>query len=768
MTRYILALVGLIGGMTLVAQDATDVFDVTVKNETNINSAELEFSAAFFEDGILFISSREDVFKYIDRRLRDNTMGMYSAKRGSDGQLQKPVMFADRLNTKYHEGPLCFDMSGNDLYFTRSNYLKGKLKKSEDGWVKLRILKATRSGDTWGDAVDLPFNGDDFETCHPSLSPDGDRLYFSSDRPGGLGGLDIYYVDRSGGDWGEPVNLGASVNTSSDDVFPFIHADGHLFFSSQGWDGLGGLDILYTLQNEDGSWQQAQNLNAPFNSDKDDFGLILDLETKNGYFSSDRAGGQGKDDIYSFYASQGLNKLLKDRAMANAAKPRPFNVFVADNASGAELAGADIAFLDLEEMNLSNILTITDENGNLIRIQAPDPNSNELILKVEMADSEIKGVTDSEGKFGTNVSPSNYVIAVNADGYFPKQVPVEKASWPEEIMVLLEPMGDVIPFRGVVLDPRYNTPIAGAKVTIQEEGTSEAVVLYTDQNGQFNYYLPRDRDFDVTIEKDDLKASRKVSTRDMEPGSELAIAFDITDPNGRNPFASGNVITLPNIYYNFNDASIRPDAKTDLNGLATILKQFPNLKIELASHTDSRGSSAYNLKLSQRRAESALAYLKTKGVSPDRLSAKGYGESELKNQCGDGTKCSEADHQINRRTEFRILGDSPVKVQYANNEPAVIDKAGSSSSTSTPPSASGSSSDAGTFDVIAGTFKVLANAEGRLAKIKEIGYTTASMQPTGNGMNAILVGTYTSASEAASTVSTLEGQHQINAYVRRK
>ena len=191
MTRYLLAFVGLFGGMSISAQDATDIFDVTVKNETNINSEELEFSASFFEDGILFISSREDVFKYIDRRLRDNTMGIYSAKRGEDGQLQKPEMFSNRLNTKYHEGPLCFDMSGNDLYFTRSNYLRGKLKKSEDGWVKLRILKAQRNGDTWGDAVDLPFNGDEFETCHPSLSPER-RVW---------GPFDLPYIHQYVIDW---------------------------------------------------------------------------------------------------------------------------------------------------------------------------------------------------------------------------------------------------------------------------------------------------------------------------------------------------------------------------------------------------------------------------------------------------------------------------------------------------------------------------------------------------------------------------------------
>ena len=194
MNRYILAIVGLFGGISLFAQGTSDVFDVTVKNETNINTDELEFSPAFFEDGILFISSREDVFKFIDRRLRDNTMGIYQTRRNTDGQLQQAELFSNRLNTKYHEGPLCFDLSGNDLYFTRSNYLRGKVTKSADGWIKLKILRAKRDGDQWGDATDLPFNGNDFETCHPSLSADGDRLYFSSDRPGGLGGLDIYYV----------------------------------------------------------------------------------------------------------------------------------------------------------------------------------------------------------------------------------------------------------------------------------------------------------------------------------------------------------------------------------------------------------------------------------------------------------------------------------------------------------------------------------------------------------------------------------------------
>lgn len=777
MKRYISAFVLGASALSAWAQDQVPtVFDVTVKNETRINTDQLEFSPTFFEDGILFISSRENVYKFVDRRMNRNTLGIFQSSRDGEGQLVTPVFFSNRINTKYHEGPMCLDMSGSDMFFTRSNYVNGKLGKSKDGWVNLKVLKASRKGDNWDDIRDLPFNGDDFNTCHPSLSPNGDRLYFASDRPDGFGGLDIYYVEKMGDDYGDPVNLGPEINSDRDEIFPFIHADGTLFFSSNGRAGAGGLDIFYSRQLSTGSWKEAQNLGTPFNSAKDDFGFILDLETKNGYFSSDRTGGQGQDDIYSFYVPEGLNKLLADRDMAEALKPMPFKVYVADNATGNELRGAFVSFLDLVEMNLNNMLTITDEDGNLIRIRSEDPESNEMILQVDMAAMDIKGFTDQEGMFGTDLAASSYVVSVNADGYLPRQVVVDKDPALEEILILLDPLGDVVPFSGAVLDPRYNTPVAGARVTVRDKETGEVVTtLYTDRNGQFNNYLPRDRDYIVEIEKDDLKTSREVSTRDLAEGAEIAMAFDISDPKGRNPFAAGNVIQLPNIYYNYNDASIRPDAKPDLDALVTILKQFPNLQIELASHTDSRGTETYNKSLSQRRADNALRYLTGKGVARKRLKAVGYGESQLKNQCTDGVECSEEEHQLNRRTEFRIIGETDLQVTYAENQPLTVNgKTGTS--VAEPQSAGPARSagpvppteDGGAFQVVAGTFKVAANAERRLEELKALGFTGAQIMKTPAGMSAVLVGQYGSQGDAQAVVSQLETSSKIGAYVKRQ
>jgi outer membrane protein OmpA-like peptidoglycan-associated protein len=775
MKQHTLFLIVLMACMVFIAraQDKDNRFDIVIKNEVHINSSHLEFSPVFFEDGILFISSRDNVFKYVDRRLNKSTMGIFQARRDAEGILRKPEFFSNRINTKYHEGPMCFDVSGNDMYFTRNNYVGGKLRKSSEGIVNLKVLKASRSGDSWGDVRDLPINGDDFNTAHPSLTADGDRLYFASDRLGGYGGLDIYYVEKMGDDYGDPVNLGPEVNTAGDEIFPFIHSDGTLYFSSNGRDGLGGLDIFYTRQSGNGNWESAVNLGAPFNSEKDDFGLIVDLETKNGYFSSDRPGGEGLDDIYSFYVRKGLNQLLREREAALAKEPLAFRVFVADAVTGNEVAGAMVAIWDLEEMNLSDALTITDEQGNLIRIQTDDPETNELILRVDMADAENKGFTDRDGMFESAIASSPHVIAVNAAGYLPRHVVVEREGGLDEILILLEPIGDRIPFSGVVLDPRYNTPVAGAKVTITDDVTGETITLYTDRFGQYYYYLPKERDFTVTVEKDDMKSSRKVSTKGLADGAEIAIAMDIRDKSGRNIFADGSVIRLPNIYYNFNDASIRPDARSDLDALVTILKQFPDLRIELASHTDSRGSDAYNMRLSQRRADNAAKYLINKGIAQNRLKPVGYGERQLKNHCKDGVECSEAEHQLNRRTEFRVIGSPNVQIEYTDNQPQVIDKAPGAGTTPSAPRSSATTEEPavgqrGAFAVIAGTFGNRGNADRRLTELRNLGYNQAALVAANKGLNAVQVAIFSEAAEAEALVNALRKDHRIDAYVKRQ
>lgn len=758
----------------MIAQENT--FDIIIKNENSINTDQLEFSPVFFEDGILFISSRDNVFKYIDRKTNSSTMAIYSTVRGPEGNLGAPVFFSDRINTKYHEGPLCFDTEGGDMYFTRSNFIKGKLGRASDGMINLKVLKAKRTENSWGEVSDLPINSDEFNTCHPSLTASGDRLYFASDREGGYGGLDIYYAEFMGDELQDPVNLGPEINSSGDEIFPFIHADGTLYFGSNGRDGLGGLDIYYTKLTSSGNWTYAQNIGAPFNSEKDDFGLILDLETKNGYFSSDRTGGRGADDIYNFHVPQGLNNYLEDKDRVTGAN---FKVYVADVNSGEEIKGALVSFWDLEDMNLSNILSLTDEEGNLIRIHSEDPESNELILRVDMAEAEINGYTDEDGMYEAIIPGTSHVVAVNAPGYLPRHLVIDREDGLSEMLVLLEPIGDRIPFNGIVLDPRTNTPVAGAKVTITDEETGESVVLYTDKNGQYNYYLPKDRDFDVTIEKDGMKTSRSVSTRNLEDGAEIALAFDISNSASGSLFKEGTVVRIPNIYYNFNDASIRPDAKPGLNAVATILKQFPDLRIELSSHTDARGSTEYNQALSQRRAKKAAEYLKNQGIETNRLTPVGYGESQLKNQCSDGVNCSEADHQVNRRTEFKVQGSSNVEFEYVDNMPAnangnvtatapQISEPYASEETTKSLPASTSSSESGLFLVIAGTFKKSDNAERRKDELVKHGFADAQIVQTSSGMSAVKVGEFTTQTDASSLVSTLKSNHKIEAYVKRE
>ena len=289
------------------AQPSSADKKVFLTNEATINSDGLEFSPSFLEDGIVFISTKtaSKRYKITDKRLGKNIMSIFRAKREENGLLKQPEPLARELLSTVHEGPVTFDRTAENIYFTRNNIKNGKPKKAKDGIVKLKIYAAEYVGKEWKNIEELPFNDDQSSAMHPSVSVEGDALYFASDRPGGLGGLDIYVAYNRGGVWSDPENLGPTINTEGDEVFPYIHADGTLYFASSGHAGYGGLDI-FTSVNDGGTWSKVQNLSTPFNSEQDDFGFILDRDKKNGYLSSNRNGGLGGDDIYSFYIFSGI------------------------------------------------------------------------------------------------------------------------------------------------------------------------------------------------------------------------------------------------------------------------------------------------------------------------------------------------------------------------------------------------------------------------------------------------------------------------------
>jgi outer membrane protein OmpA-like peptidoglycan-associated protein len=308
---------------------------ITVTNERSINSAFQEYSPAFYGKGLVFVAANPavDKDKKEDTQIGRFTTSIFLAKRTPEGVLQRPLPFAEELTTKFYDGPMSFNATGDMVFFTRSNLKKGKPKAAKDGKVKLKIYTAVLTNGQWTNITELPFCDGEADYAHPAISADGRRLFFSSNRSGGQGGMDLYISINQNGTWGEPVNLGPKINTAKDEIFPFSHTSGALLFSSNGRSGIGGLDIFSTKQTVNG-WLVPTALPESINSTSDDFGLILNEDRTIGYFASNRASGQGDDDIYNVSIPNGLDIITtssanveddlfseKSKTASNASKP---------------------------------------------------------------------------------------------------------------------------------------------------------------------------------------------------------------------------------------------------------------------------------------------------------------------------------------------------------------------------------------------------------------------------------------------------------------
>ena len=272
--------------------------------ETNLNTEFSDFGPSFFGNAIVFSSSREDgaVSSKINKWTNQNNRDLYVAEMQDSKNFSEAKNLSDEINTKFNESTPVFTKDGKTVYFTRNNYNDGKKGKDEDKSTLLKIYKAELVEGKWDNITELPFNSDEYSCAHPSLSSDEKTMYFASNMPGGLGSSDIYKVAITNGSFGSPENLGTTINTEGRDTFPFITEDNTLYFASDGQLGLGGLDI-FESKYSDGNFQKPMNLAKPINSSMDDFGFIINKE-KIGYFSSNRDGGKGFDDIYTFSVCQ--------------------------------------------------------------------------------------------------------------------------------------------------------------------------------------------------------------------------------------------------------------------------------------------------------------------------------------------------------------------------------------------------------------------------------------------------------------------------------
>lgn len=432
----------------------------------------------------------------------------------------KPEKLKKNLESKFHESSPVMTADGATIYFTRSNNTSKNKKDNQ----KLKIYRSIKVNDKWQEAEELSINSDLFSSAHPALNPNGTRLYFSSDRPGGFGESDLYVSTiNTDGSIGEPVNLGAAINTRGKETFPFVSIQNELYFSSDGHYGLGGLDVFYVEIMNNG-FGNLMNVGKPINTNADDFAFGIDFKTRRGFISSNRSDKEGEfvyDNIYSFLETTPIIDVYKAEVEG----------VVTDVETGLPLAGAILVLNDAENKIYGRVMT--DDIGR---------------YKIETNKFDAYFVRASKDKY---------------DG-----------------------------------DEALTKPGLETQVIDFQLKTNEVALI---------------------------------------AGTDLA-----------------KVLNIPIIYFDFDKSSIREDAQVELEKLLAALNQYPNLNLEIRSHTDSRGNDAYNLGLSQRRATSTLNYLVENGIDATRLTAVGMGETDLVNDCGNGATCSEEEHQKNRRSQFIV------------------------------------------------------------------------------------------------------------------
>ncbi len=582
------------------------------------NSKFDDFSAfTFMNDKIIFTSNRTKS-TWITRRhgwTGNSYCHMFMTEKNEFGEYETPAMFIAEYAPKFNDGPFCASKDGTNIFFTRNS--TNKKDQSLDGSQKLKIMQATILNDNLQSLMVLKFNSNEYNCAHPALSADGKTLYFASDMGGGQGGMDLYYCKKdAGGAWGSPINLGEKVNTKGNELFPSITEDNILYFASNGHEGLGGLDIYETKIRDDKAGK-VYNMGKPVNSEHDDFAYNLNADGKKGFLSSNRKNGGMNDDIY--------------------------NVDVLRKVS----------------------------RGKTVNFIIKDKNTQELLPLTTIKLNTDSFMTNEKGEFQTVLEEDiNYGLLVKREKYFEIQDSISTKSSTEEEeftkTIELEVDPNLTLLAGIY-DAKTGSGIEGVKIKIKDLAISnDFELLKTEKNGEYRKPIKGKKIGDkllylVTIEKEGYVTKTLNFTYDIKKEGEIQMNELLALTIGKVEVGMdlAKMIDIKPIYFDLGKSKIRPDAAIELNKVVAIMKEYPNMIIELGAHTDCRGGAAANLKLSGARAVAAAGYIVKQGIDKSRISGKGYGESKLLNTCGCEGKvkstCTEYEHSVNRRTEFIIV-----------------------------------------------------------------------------------------------------------------
>ncbi len=505
-----------------------------VQNEIQLNTDHFDYAPAWGDrkhKTLIFSSSREgSTGDDVDQRTGESYMDLWITTRDNKGKWGEPVILPSTINTEDNEGGAVMNSKGSRIYFTRCP----RQKKENIG---CDIFFADKQGSNWKQAEKIVFKpegGDSLSCGHPAVDKTETFMIFASDLPGGQGGKDLWLTEYNKREktWGAPKNLGPTINTAGDELFPYLAEDGALFFSSTGHVGMGGLDIFRAEKESDKKWSKVENLRYPLNSAEHDYAIVFERgSTTRGFFTSNRNGGKGKADLWNFNLPE-INFTLE--------------VFVKNKETGDPIPGVNI--------------TLTGTDG-----------------------SQVIKTTNEEGSF-----------------------------------------------------------------------------KFDQENGK--RYILKETNYNFEAAKDEyLVAKNSISTKGYDHGVNFVEEIFIQ------PATKETVIDFPEVQYAYDKSELlvneKTNAKDSLDYLYKTLTENPTIVIELQAHTDCRGSDSYNMKLSQRRSQSCVDYLISKGIPADRMVPRGYGETTPR---AEGLECKtidkmatkeeqEAAHQRNRRTQFRVL-----------------------------------------------------------------------------------------------------------------
>ena len=692
--------------------------DEIIIESISINTTEKEYAPVYYKDGIVFcgVNTNNEALTYLDNETGQQLTDIFYVSKVNEGFGEKEL-FSSQLKTPFHDGPITFSKDGNTAYFTRNVTSSKTLKNSTKIENKLGVFKADFDGEKWGNIAPCYFNSKEYNVGQPSLSVDGKRLYVVSDKPGGHGGIDIYYAEITDGFCGSLVNLGEKINTDANEMFPFYDANNKLYFSSDRPSIFGGLDIYVSKLNEE-KWNDAYIMDSTINSDFDDFALVFNENETEGYFSSNRT---GSDDIfrisvkypefndceelvsellcYEFFEEATLNAdsvaMIYEWDFGDGVKERALETYHCYETAGLYIVELNIMDPMIGE-TFVNEATYELEIEEVFQPEVICPDTISLNAEFLVSVTQGKWEEFQIGNYYTDYGDSVIVkndknthsynsdgfkeLKILISGYDKSSKSVETKCFYKNVFVtsqitslaIQDKFLEELNYAGFNSDkinehvPReafYSLELLNSPTSILndssqlKEFTNRVTEIFDSSSNMYSYVLGKTSNpFDMISE---FRAVHMAGFSNAVVKSIKNESISIEDLGMAYDNESGEVnIVLNNIHFEFNGYQLDEKSKTELGTLIQYLNNNANIKIEIGAHTDDVGNDSFNLKLSQKRAKNVINYINLQGIEMIRLKAKGYGEKQpiAKNSNEDGSDNPEG-RAKNRRVTFKILSE---------------------------------------------------------------------------------------------------------------